>query len=112
MKTYTAKRHHEETDWNWVLSNWDDIQDSSKEHYKQESETKEHYKQESESWVTCACGNLCASIPRDEDGGPTDNRLHKLGMNFSRALRDEKIKKARRILNKIEKRSTKILKKL
>lgn len=37
---------------------------------------------ESESWVTCACGNQCAIIPRCANGAPLDNHLQNLGTNF------------------------------
>lgn len=34
------------------------------------------------SWVTCACGNLCAAIPRDSMGSPLDDELRTLGLEF------------------------------
>jgi hypothetical protein len=39
------------------------------------------------SWVTCACGNLCAIIPRDATGEPEDQKLMELGMDFHKAIR-------------------------
>jgi hypothetical protein len=37
-------------------------------------------------WVTCACGNLCAAIPRKGSGEPLDNELAELGHDFSEAI--------------------------
>jgi hypothetical protein len=33
-------------------------------------------------WVTCACGNQCASLPRTETGSPKDAALRILGSFF------------------------------
>lgn len=34
-------------------------------------------------WPTCACGQLCASLPRNlSDGSPVDSELHTLGSLF------------------------------
>lgn len=37
---------------------------------------------DSSSWVTCACGNLCAAIPRGAIGSPLDHTLQELGRAF------------------------------
>lgn len=37
-------------------------------------------------WVTCACGNLCAALPRDADGEPLDCELAELGYEFNEAI--------------------------
>lgn len=74
-------------------------------------------------WTTCACGNLCNKIPRnDGDNGPIDLYLRKLGNNFAWSIRDMEDtffedkelfeankKEAKYILNKIEKRSIELL---
>jgi hypothetical protein len=36
----------------------------------------------SSKWVTCACGNQCAIIPRNLEGQPKDYTLASLGMDF------------------------------
>jgi hypothetical protein len=41
------------------------------------------------SWVTCACGNQCSIIPRDEDGEPQDKILSALGVDFYDEIRRE-----------------------
>ncbi len=35
------------------------------------------------SWVTCACGNQCAVLPRNENAAPQDGTLYELGKSFS-----------------------------
>ena len=37
-------------------------------------------------WVTCACGNLCAALPRNPNGEPLDYELADLGNKFYEAL--------------------------
>ena len=78
------------------------------------------------SWVTCACGNQCTIIPRDEEGCPLDEVLRNLGLEFTEKLVDMDTyfkkeshssifelsrKDALKILDKIEKRSTLIINK-
>lgn len=41
----------------------------------------------SNSWPTCACGELCARIPRD-GSIPKDDRLRELGAQFNNTLFD------------------------
>jgi len=72
-----------------------------------------------EDWVTCACGNLCKDIPRDEDGAPIDKKLWNLGCDFSVAIcnlasdgvRNKSIEaaRARQILQDIETRAAELL---
>ena len=65
-----------------------------------------------EDWVTCATGNLCDCIPRNESGGPIDNKLRNLGRNFFEAINTKDIELAKNILADIEKRSSKLIKDL
>ena len=37
-------------------------------------------------WTTCACGNLCAIIPRNSEGKPYDKLLANLGGNYSEGI--------------------------
>ena len=37
-------------------------------------------------WVTCACGNLCAALPRNPNGEPLDYELADLGNKFYEAI--------------------------
>lgn len=42
----------------------------------------DRYYNDAKDWVTCACGNQCAAIPRSEDSFPKDKTLRDLGMEF------------------------------
>ncbi len=57
-------------------------------------------------WITCACGNQCASIPRDHEGAPIDSVLKSLGNRFCEAIADRQPWKAKYCLSQIEARST------
>ena len=64
------------------------------------------------SWVTCACGNQCAIIPRAEDEttgrrrhAPLDPLLNTWGGDFLGAVSATDWGKAREILRAIESRS-------
>ena len=41
-----------------------------------------------DDWKVCACGNLCAAIPRTDDGQPLDRRLRALGRRFDGDVSD------------------------
>ncbi len=67
-------------------------------------------------WVTCACGNQCAVIPRNTAeewwkpfGAPKDDQLDDLGVQFAKAIDKRDLAGSREILAKIEARSTAIL---
>ncbi len=62
----------EKIDWNDFLN---------KENYSLEEliNAKEH----SISWVTCAVGNQCTSLPRLDNGCPVDKKLANLGDAFN-----------------------------
>lgn len=61
------------------------------------------------NWTTCACGNLCDRIPRDEDGCPEDAQLMFLGQSFTEAIGHKEWDVAKQLLNLIEIRSGEIL---
>lgn len=61
------------------------------------------------SWVTCACGNLCESIPRHGPGMPDDVILSELGTMFHLHICNKNQKYAIDVLNSIEVRSRFIL---
>lgn len=71
----------------------------------------------SASWVTCAVGNQCATIPRDGEGKPFDMELKSLGFDFydclSRATGTRnpvgQMEEAKEILFDIEKRSSELI---
>lgn len=63
------------------------------------------------SWVTCACGNQCKLIPREEfiKGRPDDDILYSLGNLFAILVKIERYESAKFIIKKIEKRSSQII---
>jgi hypothetical protein len=91
-------------------------------------------------WPTCACGQLCKSLPRGQGNMPEDDVLYELGIQFAdvmeeydcaayayhsgivlgltnqevykRKVANAKRKKALAIFNKIEKRTIKLLSKI
>ena len=106
MATYSEIKGKAVIDWNHVLDNWDD--------YSYEEQRK--FKISSKNWVTCACGNQCAKIPREPSGSalvyggaPKDTLLLQLGQDFYNHLSFHRIGAAKRTLNKIEKRSIQVL---
>lgn len=58
----------------------------------------------SASWVTCACGNICDALPRNEKNVPEDSILKNLGCNFSDHIVDGEWLEAFKVLNLIESR--------
>lgn len=70
--------------------------------------TTPEMKMKAGSWVTCACGNQCAIIPRT-DGRPVDRKLQELGLKFMYAIESSFLLKAEDILKAIETRSAKLI---
>lgn len=102
MKTYAETQGEKPFDWNAFL-------DSAIENEPDE-EAWEEANDLAGKWVTCACGNQCADIPRDEtDGLPDDGILVKLGMNFWNEIQDKEWEWAIHFLAQIEARSAEIL---
>lgn len=64
------------------------------------------------SWVTCACGEQCATIPRDLSGKPKDKELTMAGLKFNFAIEAEDRAEARHWLNIIEQRSADLIKEI
>lgn len=63
----------------------------------------------SRDWVTCACGNQCAIIPRHKEamgfqqrGEPKDDSLSDLGCEFHECVLESDYTKAKMILGQIE----------
>jgi hypothetical protein len=95
MKTYTESRNETPFDWNEFLNR--------KERSDAEWELAHLL---SGDWVSCACGNQCDVIPRNDVGKPDDELLSELGMQFhNRILFGCDIEEAKIILLKIEERS-------
>lgn len=62
-----------------------------------------------ESWTTCACGNQCAALPRDDGGEPLDGELSDLGVQFFSKVSMAQWHDALDILKQIEVRSFTLL---
>lgn len=60
-------------------------------------------------WPTCACGQLCKSLPRAPDGRPLDDILLNLGLHFLSAIKDRDWKSALMELRWIEARAHTLL---
>lgn len=60
-------------------------------------------------WPTCACGQLCAALPRDCDAEPKDGELSQLGLRFYDKVAAKRWRGARATFRKIETRSAKLL---
>jgi hypothetical protein len=76
-----------------------------------DSVTLEKWKAESCSWVTCACGNQCDVIPRN-DGVPDDPELMVLGAKFHTYICHRKAGYAEYTLKQIEERSAELIKQI
>ena len=65
----------------------------------------EHATDLSSGWVTCACGNQCARLPRNQQGHPRDTELTRLGCLFLDCIEEGRRLAARDTLQLIEERS-------
>jgi hypothetical protein len=103
MKTYSERKKKPPFDWNKFLDRAINDQITDKEYDKACDLSAD--------WVTCACGNQCEILPRDEDGEPLDGELYSFGLTFNKEIEEQKYKDAKKTLDRIEKRSTKLIKK-
>lgn len=95
-KTYAETQGEAPIDWNKFLAN------------PPEKDSYDHMVAAdlSGEWVTCACGNQCAIIPRHEyKGSPMDAELAKLGLDFCDDICEARWPVARATLAAIEARS-------
>lgn len=63
----------------------------------------------SERWPTCACGQLCKTLPRDVNGAPKDKKLRLEGYIFDRHIEAKRWKLALKCFYRIEARTAKLL---
>lgn len=96
-KTYSEIKGVPAFDWRSVL-------DTARVHGMEASEHEKIYKLAA-GWVTCACGNQCAIIPRNSDGTPFDSLLSSYGMYFANYVLHGEWKDAQETLLSIEHRS-------
>lgn len=96
MKTYTETVGEAPFDWHHALSHPEEYELADLDDWAHD-------------WVTCACGNQCAAIPRYSDGGPKDMELHDLGVSFYHCVADQDWDRAHETLSRIEARSAQLL---
>jgi hypothetical protein len=104
VRTYSETRQCESFDWHSVLDYLIGTHDGEAVRVAQEYELSS----KSANWITCACGNQCAVIPRHGDGTPVDETLLALGLDFTEAVQSYNYKTAQRILGIIERRSAEL----
>lgn len=119
--TYAEERGEWVYDWSAILWNI--------EHGLFTEEEMREWQGASYSWVTCACGNQCADIPRSPAGGvmqkgtPLDDDLRDLGAKFYGSINNIPVvgyeqeraiycAEARITLAAIEKRAAELLKEM
>lgn len=94
MKTYSETRGIFPFDWNQVLD--DLIAGKESEYDLDKISNRASY------WVTCAVGNLCDIIPRNNLGEPIDRKLSFLGNYFPYLIKNKYWHGAKEILQQIE----------
>ena len=99
MKTYSESQGEKPFDWHKALENPDDYPSG-------------YLSELSGSWVTCACGNQCDVIARDENAVPKDPILRKLGVDFTNCIDSRFWNSAKQVLDQIEERSAFIINEL
>jgi hypothetical protein len=61
------------------------------------------------NWITCACGQLCQSLPRNNFGCPRDGKLAAYGTVFYHDIESCNWSKALQTMHKIEARTMELL---
>lgn len=64
------------------------------------------------AWPTCACGQLCAALPRNRQGAPRDDILIQLGGAFCGQICTAEWTSALKLFHMIEARTSELLKNL
>ena len=101
--TYASQQGERSFDWNKALL---------KKNWPKTVEDQAHLIKLASDWVTCACGNQCAIIPRSGSGYPTDFELKVKGCLFRVAIKAGNYILARKVLVSIEKRSAILIKEI
>jgi hypothetical protein len=95
VKTYAESQNEQPFDW------WKALEEPDKDW--PDLRTK------AASWTTCACGNVCDIIPRDEVDAPKDSQLAYLGSYFYVLIANADVVTAKEVLKEIEERSGKLI---
>lgn len=101
MKTYAETSGEQPFDWNQWL----------KRAIKREPDEEERYSASRKAglWTTCAVGNACSTLPRNETGEPKDPKLMGLGARFNHHIKLKEWREAKSTLKEIEARSSFLL---
>tara|TARA_R110000822_G_scaffold27129_1_gene81254 strand:+ start:253 stop:570 length:318 start_codon:yes stop_codon:yes gene_type:complete len=84
--------------WNWYAY-LDADKEVHIEHYQKATDL-------SRCWVTCACGQLCKVLPKDNfTNAPIDKILFDLGVSFQDSIIYNNFSKGKLILDEIEQRT-------
>lgn len=112
MQPYSVSKGKEYTNWWAELTILKELKEKGQENWTEEEQSYvENLQNQAEDWVTCACGNECAIIPRTYDG-PDDYELNDLGCEFSSNIDDLDIEAAVSTLDAIENRSAELIKEI
>lgn len=100
------------TNWWAELTILDELKKKGEENWTEEEREKcDQLRELAGNWVTCAVGNQCDIIPR-EGIVPIDAELFSAGLAFDRHVKDLNIEQAVSTLERIEKRSEYLIKKI
>ena len=88
-------------DWNKALNEAERLQSGC----RLDQNEFDDLRSRSDDWVTCACGNQCAIIPRQDTGQPRDVQLMLLGVSFAESVAIRDWAQAKLTLEQIEARS-------
>lgn len=105
-KTYAETQGATPFDWNAALNAAIEKEPTRQKRFELEEKAS--------SWVTCACGNTCAIIPRSRykytNDAPVDVELLELGLWFNTSVVNQNWNKAKVILQQIELRADVLIK--
>ena len=100
-QTYSEARGHARFDWRAWLERAIKEEPGDESHIKAVNSARK--------WVTCAVGNQCSVIPRNENGLPKDDQLRELGIDFHDRIRTRSYRHADAVLDLIEARSYELI---
>lgn len=104
-QTYAETKGEKPFDW------WNFLDRASKGLLEEDDCRSEHREaiERAASWTTCACGNQCSVIPRNNDGSPADSLLRVHGSFFLHYIEDSEWARAFQTLRAIEVRSAELI---
>lgn len=104
LQSYSEKKGKEPINWRDELTKAIRVEPSDYKHFDLDRAAA--------NWVTCACGNICAAIPRNDHGEPMDDELRGLGASFYNRVKHRQWQRASEVLDAIEERSIEVLRRI